>query len=131
MNVFPKHFSSTKNIPQTESKHRKQYPPQNSHQQASSDKAFSEPYNPQDEFDFTDLLKCPQKYQFSLDPSSIFPRDHALPFGADDLPRQQRPFKFETREMPSFEFPDVRLDSWEEMVIEEGRNEDERDEPFF
>lgn len=41
MNIFPKLFSSTKNIPQTESKHRKQYPQQNSHQQASGDKAFS------------------------------------------------------------------------------------------
>ena len=97
MNGFPKLFSSTKNIPQTESKHPKQFAPHNSHHQASSDKAFSEPYNPHDEFDFTELLKCPQKYHFSLDPTTIFPRDHTLPFHADELPKQQGPYKFETR----------------------------------
>ena len=79
--MYPKLFSNTKNLPQTDAKPLKQQKPQQSHhhsqQQHSQDRPFSEPYNPQDDFDFT-TLKFPQKYHFSLNPATIFPKD--VPF---------------------------------------------------
>lgn len=58
MNMYPKMFSSTKNIPHTEAKNQKQQQQPYSHPHYN-DKPFSEPYNPQDDFDFTQLLRCP------------------------------------------------------------------------
>jgi hypothetical protein len=85
MNVFPKMFSSTKNIPYNDGKHQKPQKHTHAHPHGATDKPFSKPYNPQDDFDFTELLKRPQQYHFSLNPAVIFPRENPLPFGQPEV----------------------------------------------
>jgi hypothetical protein len=72
MDVFPKKFSSTKNIPDSDIKYTQK------NQQAghyTGDKPFSDPYEPQEDFDFLTLMNLKQRYPFSLNTKNIFPRD--------------------------------------------------------
>lgn len=86
MDTYPKMFSSTKNIPDTEGKQQKQHQQQHNYQQHSADKPFSEPYYPKEDFDYMSLLQPQQKYYFNLNHKYIFPREELTPFNDFCLP---------------------------------------------
>jgi hypothetical protein len=71
METYPKKFGSTKNIPESEVKYAHKL---HSSSQYAEEKPFSEPYEPQEEFDYMSLMQFKSKYPFSMNPNVVFPR---------------------------------------------------------
>jgi hypothetical protein len=100
-------FGNAKNLPQTEMKSSKPQGLHYSQQAHPQERPFSEPYNPQDDFDFT-TLPYPQKYHFSLDPATVFPKGR---LGGEEA--QLGEFEMGVGEVP--QVPPVGVGCWEEM----------------
>jgi hypothetical protein len=140
MSAFPKMFSSTKNIPDTNAKHHKQHRQNQQNQQHPvEEKPFSNSYCPQDEFDFTKLLTHQQKYLFSLDPAVIFPQEGPFPFNDEQLQKQYEEKHFVREEVcplqpaepPIIELPEPDFPDWEELEVGENSVEDSSDDSYF